>query len=1576
MLRERFGPFLGGADLFDPADHYLGVAGGGSTTLTLNLLPGVAYQLNFQLFIIDDWEADNFSVTVNSASLLDTTFSNAYPGSGPTMQGYGGPGAISGSYWPGTGSTTAYNIDNDWHVLIPGEPSSYTIADSVYSMSFVFTPTAKTTTIAFSSGSTPAGPDPWPGTDVDASGRFGLDNISLLPIPKTPNCPTCSGDDVATEATNSTGGDPAADSTSSDTGVNFGNGGFTISSDDSSSDGVMAWDQARMYSNQGSAGTPGSDSAYSNGNSWTDLGLPYLLKTESFNSDGSVNEYIMAEVFDAGDVRWFTSSDDVNFSSDTLLQDQLTDDGSGYELLDSNGGVTQFGYFDSDTEIGGFGSYTDANGNTSSVTSLTSDGLPAEIQQSSGSTVDSYLYGYTDDQITSIIQRNSTDGGDTWNYGNEVDYAYAATAGTGANVGDLVSATTLVGSATPGSGAIIGVTQYIYYTPSDAAYSADVDDLQYVIGPAAYVKMEAADLDPTSPSDAVLYANAYYQYDAQNRVTSVTLAGAGSAAATSGTGQGTYTYSYDDLGPPTGSEDPYNTAVMKTTETRPNGTVNQVYTSYYGEVTEDVLGGLTTLYTYNSTGCETDVVDPSGLDTHYVYDGGYLSEIDQEEGTNFAPIESWAYDTQTTASGSSITLVASDTVYAGPGYSGAQTTSYSYGFVGDGTSDPTTQLAWETITQPENEFGVSPQTTEYFDASGRVIWAQDPNGNISYTQYDPATGAVVKQIQDVKTADTSEFSDLPSGWSTPSGGGLNLVTTNYVDAKGRTLEQISPAGNITLYEYDDSDHATFTIPGVILDAEDGTLETTGPIVMTHDDIPYGYSQTFYTLVGESYTGTVETLEGLYNEVLTFSSNDPINYSGGTDGEPVVAAMPDFVEGGDSGPPPPNLLNFNVLDVSCSPEFTIQSLTRDLNNSSGQMMESDTYAQIDDSTYMDTAVGDAYSVSGTPYYYPTYHDYDAAGLQSQTIDPNGTIYDTVYDALGRVASQWVGTDDQTGWSSCDPSAPSYFYGTNPGTDNNMTEVESEVYNDAGNVTETIQYPDGSVTGTQDVSLMSYDFQNRLIATETGLTLNSEGAAVTSGNDSYPQITVRTLDGVGNVLATLSFNGGATTMGDAISAAGSAGPGESLTGLVGYSTSAYDSMNEDYQDQTFSVDPAGGTISETALTALSYYDADGNAIESIAPTGLVTKDVYDGADRLIDSFITDGGAVGNDGSPVVPESYSDASSVFSDVVIQQTAYGYDADGNVIETVSAQRSSGDPASTEGALFTYTVNSDGSLDVTAASGDDSSLAATIDYDASYYDAADRDIADVSVGDDGGSAWSRPSDVPSDSSTVLVTGYGYDVAGNQDTVTDPKGIVTQSDFDNMGRVVTKIADYTDGTPTADSNQTTAYTYDGLGDLTSMTAVMPSGTPDQTTDYLYGVTTSGGSKLDSNDLLGEIYYPDPGSGDASGLYAQAYQYDALGEATSITDQNGTKHVYAYDTAGREISDTATVASGNPYHIDTTVAKLVYSFNSQGLPYQQTSYNSSGGVVNQVEDLYNGLGQLTDQYQSVSGRGGHIDHAGG
>jgi hypothetical protein len=72
-----------------------------------------------------------------------------------------------------------------------------------------------------------------------------------------------------------------------------------------------------------------------------------------------------------------------------------------------------------------------------------------------------------------------------------------------------------------------------------------------------------------------------------------------------------------------------------------------------------------------------------------------------------------------------------------------------------------------------------------------------------------------------------------------------------------------------------------------------------------------------------------------------------------------------------------------------------------------------------------------------------------------------------------------------------------------------------------------------------------------------------------------------------------------------------------------------------------------------------------------------------------------------------------------------------------------------------------------------------------------------------------------------LSTLTGYDAAGNVSETIDPKGIVTQYSDDMLGNQTQTIADYTDGTPTNDSNQTTDYTYDGNGDVLTMTAVMP-----------------------------------------------------------------------------------------------------------------------------------------------------------
>ena len=69
--------------------------------------------------------------------------------------------------------------------------------------------------------------------------------------------------------------------------------------------------------------------------------------------------------------------------------------------------------------------------------------------------------------------------------------------------------------------------------------------------------------------------------------------------------------------------------------------------------------------------------------------------------------------------------------------------------------------------------------------------------------------------------------------------------------------------------------------------------------------------------------------------------------------------------------------------------------------------------------------------------------------------------------------------------------------------------------------------------------------------------------------------------------------------------------------------------------------------------------------------------------------------------------------------------------------------------------------------------------------------------------------------------------------------------------------------------------------------------------------------------------------------------------------------------GRQISDTVTTLGAG---VDGSVQRIDTAYNNQGLAYLLTSYADTAGtqIVNQVENLYNGLGQLTQQYQAVTG----------
>jgi RHS repeat-associated protein len=91
----------------------------------------------------------------------------------------------------------------------------------------------------------------------------------------------------------------------------------------------------------------------------------------------------------------------------------------------------------------------------------------------------------------------------------------------------------------------------------------------------------------------------------------------------------------------------------------------------------------------------------------------------------------------------------------------------------------------------------------------------------------------------------------------------------------------------------------------------------------------------------------------------------------------------------------------------------------------------------------------------------------------------------------------------------------------------------------------------------------------------------------------------------------------------------------------------------------------------------------------------------------------------------------------------------------------------------------------------------------------------------------------------------------------------------------------------------------------------------------------------------------------------------VGQNVTYTDRNGTVHTYSFDVLGRQTSDAVTTLGSG---VDGAVRRIDTAYDTQGNAYLTSTYTASSGgsIVNQVQDVFNGLGQLTGEYQSHSG----------
>jgi YD repeat-containing protein len=128
------------------------------------------------------------------------------------------------------------------------------------------------------------------------------------------------------------------------------------------------------------------------------------------------------------------------------------------------------------------------------------------------------------------------------------------------------------------------------------------------------------------------------------------------------------------------------------------------------------------------------------------------------------------------------------------------------------------------------------------------------------------------------------------------------------------------------------------------------------------------------------------------------------------------------------------------------------------------------------------------------------------------------------------------------------------------------------------------------------------------------------------------------------------------------------------------------------------------------------------------------------------------------------------------------------------------------------------------------------------------------------------------------------------------------------------------------------------------------------------------SLVASEELLTAVRYPDESTGlpGADDAFTVRYAYNRLGELRATTDQNGTRHEYQRDAAGRVTRDAVgAVGSG----IDATVRAITVAYDAAGRMREVLSTLDAAGtrVDSGVGFTYTPLWQVASVVQNPTGR---------
>lgn len=555
---------------------------------------------------------------------------------------------------------------------------------------------------------------------------------------------------------------------------------------------------------------------------------------------------------------------------------------------------------------------------------------------------------------------------------------------------------------------------------------------------------------------------------------------------------------------------------------------------------------------------------------------------------------------------------------------------------------------------------------------------------------------------------------------------------------------------------------------------------------------------------------------------------------------------------------------------------------------------------------------------------TTYGYDDRGNVTAVSHPDGSVVKYTYTPTGDLASR----TDSGGAKGADRTVTYDRNGAGLVTAEHRPDgtVVATSYNAAGDPISVVQ-PSGAGTTYE------YDARGNAISVTDadGNTTNYSydlANRVTSVTDPRGNVTAYAWDAGGRLASVTDATGGVTRYeydgnDHLVSATDASGAvtayvWNAMFDLVevtapdgGVTTYEYNTENA----LTRSVDPMG-SVTEYRLDAVdrvtqtvdpddgvwkTAYDAAGSPVSSTDPLGAVTASVYDALGRVTSTTGPTGSthtltydAVGRvasekDASGAVT-SYEydllDRVVVVTDQLGKRTRLVYDEDGRLTGTFDRLGNAATFAYTAAGILASMTDTSGATTMFGADAAGNVTAAT---DALgrvsrfAYDALNRAVrATDAAGASSTTAYDAVGRVTSATDALgNTTATSFDVAGRVVSVTDPVGAVTAYGYDKAGRQTSM----TDGNGTV-----TRYAYDPAGQLTQVIE---------------------GFVKDAKRAAGQF----DADAKADVNVTTAYEYDAAGNLTTVTDPNGNATGFTFDAAGLMLSETNTAGSRWQYAYD-------------------------------------------------------------